>query len=186
MTIFVKNLFIALLALTALAGHSYAGEPSFDPEARLKELQITLPPVGAPKNHVQARRVGNLVYISGQAPADGKPSGKMSDDAKGLKDARSVGIALIAALKSEIGDLKKVKQIAKVNGLVNTANGASSIKIMNAVSDLLVSVFGDRGMSARFVMGVSSNDTTMEADMIVEVEDTKNECPLCQDSCRLY
>ncbi len=151
-------------------GCAYANEGSFDPEARLKELGIMLPPTGMPKNHVEARRVGNIVYVSGQIPADKELSGKISDDAKGLSDARAVGIALIAALKSEMGDLRKVKQIAKVNGLANTADGTQSVKIFDVVSDLLVSVFGDRGKSARFVMGVSSNDTTMEADMIVEVE----------------
>ena len=170
MTNVIKYILTVLLVSSVLMGRSYAGEHSFDPEARLKELGITLPPVGAPKNHVEARRIGNIVYVSGQVPADEKLTGKMSDDAKGLKDARAVGIALIAALKSEVGDLRKVKQIAKVNGLINTADGADSVKILNAVSDLLVSVFGDRGKSARFVMGVSSNDTTMEADMIVEVE----------------
>jgi len=170
MTNLIRFLLSVFLVLSASMGPAYAEEHSFDPEAKLKELGITLPPVRTHKNHVEARRIGNIVYVSGQIPADAKLSGKISDDAKGLQDARTVGIALITALKSEVGDLRNVKQIAKVNGLINTADGASSVKILNAVSDLLVSVFGDRGKSARFVMGVSSNDTTMEADMVVEVE----------------
>jgi enamine deaminase RidA (YjgF/YER057c/UK114 family) len=170
MTKLIKSLLSALLILSILIGSAYAEEVISDPEARLKELQITLPPVGVPKNHVEARRMGNIVYISGQVPADANLTGKISDDAQGLKEARTVGIALIAALKAEIGDLRKVKQIVKVNALINTADGANSVKIADAVSDLLVSIFGDRGKSARFVMGVSSNDTTMEADMIVEIE----------------
>jgi len=171
MTTFVKKYLLpVLLVLSVFMGCAHAKEPSFDPEAKLKELGITLPSVGTPTNHVEARRIGNIVYVSGQVPTDAHLAGKMRDDTKGLQDARTVGIALIAALKSEIGDLRKVKQIAKVNGLINTADGAHSVKIMNAVSELLVSVFGERGQSARFVMGVSSNDTMMEADMIVEVE----------------
>ena len=50
-------------------------------EQRLKELKITLPKVGSPLgNYVHAKRVGNLLYLSGKGPerADGTmPRGKL-------------------------------------------------------------------------------------------------------------
>jgi hypothetical protein len=50
-------------------------------EQRLKELNITLPKVGnALGNYVHAKRVGNLLYLSGKGPegADGSmPRGKI-------------------------------------------------------------------------------------------------------------
>jgi enamine deaminase RidA (YjgF/YER057c/UK114 family) len=44
-------------------------------EQRLKELHIILPEVGGPiGNYVHAKRIGNLLYLSGKGPqdADGK------------------------------------------------------------------------------------------------------------------
>lgn len=165
----VKHL-LMLFFFLSITTCLYAKDKAYDPEARLQELGIVLVPVGTPKNHVEARRVGNLVYVSGQVPADEQLTGKLKDDAKGLEAARSVGIALISALKSEIGDLRKVKQIAMVNGWINTAEGVDSAKVLDGVSDLLVDVFGERGKSARFALGVSIQDTTMEVSMVVEVE----------------
>jgi len=38
-------------------------------EQRLKELGVTLPQVGGPLgNYVHAKRVGNLLYLSGKGP----------------------------------------------------------------------------------------------------------------------
>src|SRR3984893_19459048 len=46
-------------------------------EKRLRELGVTLPQVGGPLgNYVHAKRVGNLLYLSGKGPPDG-PDGKM-------------------------------------------------------------------------------------------------------------
>ena len=40
-------------------------------EQRLQELGITLPGVGDPiGNYVHAKRVGNLLYLSGKGPPD--------------------------------------------------------------------------------------------------------------------
>ncbi len=75
-------------------------------EQRLKELGITLPEVGAPiGNYVHAKRIGNLLYLSGKGPpngADGKmPRGKLGAGMsieEGCRHARQVGLVLIAAI----------------------------------------------------------------------------------------
>ena len=99
-------------------------------EQRLKELGLTLPQVGGPLgNYVHAKRVGNLLYLSGKGPPDGSdgkmPKGKlgagMSID-EGYRHARGVGLVLIAAIKDALGgDLDRVEDIVKVLGMVNAA-----------------------------------------------------------------
>jgi enamine deaminase RidA (YjgF/YER057c/UK114 family) len=63
-------------------------------EQRLKELNIELPKVGSPLgNYVHAKRVGNLLYLSGKGPesADGTmPRGASS--AAGCRSKRVTGM----------------------------------------------------------------------------------------------
>src|SRR5260370_18160586 len=51
-------------------------------DQRLKDLGVTLPQVGGPLgNYVHAKRVGNLLFLSGKGPPDGSdgklPRGKL-------------------------------------------------------------------------------------------------------------
>jgi enamine deaminase RidA (YjgF/YER057c/UK114 family) len=152
-----------------------------DVEARLTELGIELPEVGAPvANYVPAVRTGNLVFCSGNGPK--KPdgtwmTGKLGADItidEGYEAARLTGIHLLAALKSEIKDLNKVKRIVKVLGMVNAAPDFSEHpKVVNGFSDLMVEVFGEKGKHARAAVGMGSLPFGIpcEIEMIVEVED---------------
>jgi enamine deaminase RidA (YjgF/YER057c/UK114 family) len=90
--------------------------------------------------------------------------------------AKSVGLCLFATLKAELGDLRKVKRVVKVLGMVNaTAEFKDHPKVIDGCSDLLVSVFGERGRHARSAAGMSSMpfDTTVEIEMVVEVDDAR-------------
>jgi len=152
-----------------------------DVDTRLAELGIELPEVPAPvANYVPAVRTGNLVFLSGQGPK--KPdgtwlAGKLGEDLTiedGYEAARLTGIQLLAALKSEIGDLNKVKRVVKVMGMVNAAPDFSEHpKVVNGFSDLMVEVFGDKGKHARAAVGMGSLpfNIACEIEMIVEVED---------------
>src|SRR5260370_24472797 len=103
------------------------GDRQMSVEQRLQELNITLPEVGSPLgNYVHAKRVGNLLYLSGKGPesADGTmPRGKLGSGMsieEGYRHARHVGLMLIAAIKDALGhDLARVGGIAKVPGMVN-------------------------------------------------------------------
>ena len=86
-----------------------------DPEAKLKELGITLPTPGAPiANYVNAVQTGNLLFLAGKGPLpqDGKDVvGRLGKDMtieQGYQAARSTAIAHLAVLKKELGDLKRV------------------------------------------------------------------------------
>jgi len=150
-------------------------------DQRLKELGITLPAVGAPLgNYVHAKRVGNLLYLSGKGPegADGEvPKGKLGADMsidEGYRHARQVGLVLIAAMREALGsDLDRVQDIVKVLGMVNAApDFEDHPKVVNGCSDLFVEIFGERGRHARSAVGMSSlpGGIPVEIEVILAVK----------------
>jgi enamine deaminase RidA (YjgF/YER057c/UK114 family) len=150
-------------------------------EARLKELNITLPPPGTPMaNYVGAVRVGPLLFVSGHGPirTDGKPSarGKLGRELsveQGYKVAREVGLNLLSTTRASLGSLDRVKRVVKVLGMVASAEGFNEQpKVINGFSDLMVEVFGDAGKHARSAVGMAELPVgiPVEIEMILEVE----------------
>lgn len=167
-----------LVLISAVVGSPLRAQS--DPEAKLKELGITLPAVGVPlANYVPTVRTGNLVFLAGHGPAQpwGKSAtGKLGRDLtvkEGYEAARNVGINLLASLKAEIGDLRKVKRIVRVFGMVNAIDTfTEQPEVINGCSDLLVAVFGPKGKHARAAVGMGSlpRNLSVEIEMVVEVE----------------
>jgi enamine deaminase RidA (YjgF/YER057c/UK114 family) len=158
------------------------GDHEMSIEQRLRELKITLPEVGGPiGNYLHAKRVGNLLYLSGKGPpagAGGKmPKGKlgagMSID-EGYRHARQVGLVLIAAIRDALGgDLDRLEDVVKVLGMVNAApDFEDHPKVVNGCSDLFVEVFGERGRHTRSAVGMSSlpGGIPVEIEVIVAVK----------------
>ena len=155
-------------------------DPSYNPEAQLEKLGIQLPEVSAPvANYVRAVKTGNLLFLSGSGPkkADGSYiTGKVGADLtieQGYDAARITGINHLATLKAELGDLKRVKRIVKVLGMVNSSTEfTDQPKVINGLSDLMVEVFGERGKHARSAVGMASLPIgiAVEIELIVEVE----------------
>jgi len=152
-----------------------------DPEAKLKELGISLPAMSKPvANYVKYVQTGKLIYLSGHGPKNNKGediTGKLGDGIsieQGYEAARACGIQLLATLKDATGgDLKRVKRIVKILGMVNCTNTfTDQPKVMNGCSDLLVAVFGEKGKHARSAVGMNAlpNNIVVEIEMIVEVE----------------
>ncbi len=156
-------------------------DENYDPEARLKELNIELPKAPNPvANYVNGVQTGNLIFLAGKGPryANGvEITGKLGVDIsieKGYEGARLTAINQIAVLKEMLGDLKKVKRIVKVLALVNChPDFIEQPKVMNGFSDLMVAVFGDRGIHARAAIGVASlpRAQAVEVECVVEVYD---------------
>jgi enamine deaminase RidA (YjgF/YER057c/UK114 family) len=128
-------------------------------------------------NYVKAVRTGNLVFLAGHGECanavTGKAGGGVSVDSA-YASARRVGLCLLTSLKAEIGDLRKVKRVVRVLGMVNsTADFTDQPRIINGCSDLLVAVFGERGRHARAAVGMASlpQGITVEIEMVVEVAD---------------
>jgi enamine deaminase RidA (YjgF/YER057c/UK114 family) len=150
-----------------------------DPEAKLKELGITLATPAAPiANYVNAVQTGNLLFLAGKGPTgpDGKDIvGRLGKDMtveQGYQAARSVAINHLAVLKKELGDLRRVTRIVKVLGMVNSDPAfTQQPAVVNGYSDLLVAVFGEKGKHARSAVGMATlpNGIAVEVEMVVEI-----------------
>jgi enamine deaminase RidA (YjgF/YER057c/UK114 family) len=145
-----------------------------NPEAKLKQLGITLASVTPPMaNYVNAVRTGDLLFLAGKGP--GPVKGKLGREFtidQGYQHARAVGLALLAVMKAELGSLDKVKRVVKVLGMVNAMpEFADHPKVINGCSDLFVEVFGDAGKHARSAVGMGSlpMGIPVEIEVIVEV-----------------
>jgi enamine deaminase RidA (YjgF/YER057c/UK114 family) len=176
------SIFVGVTACTESSiAQNEVADSNFDPETRLKELGITLPEPPKPvANYVNGVRTGNLIFLAGKGPrrADGSEiTGKLGADVtieEGYEGARLTAINQLAVLKDMLGDLKKVKRIVKVLGMVNSdPSFVEQPKVINGFSDLMVAVFGDRGRHARAAVGMASlpRGQAVEIEMIVEVED---------------
>jgi len=176
--------FLFLILLTAcFIGCDQKSKPEadYDPEARLKELNITLPTPPEPvANYVNGVRTGNLIFLAGKGPryADGTEiTGKLGQDVsieQGYEGARLTAINQLAVLKAMLGDLSKVKRIVKVLGMVNSdPDFIEQPKVINGFSDLMVEVFGERGKHARAAVGMASlpRGQAVEIELVVEVYD---------------
>ncbi len=132
-------------------------------EQTLADKGITLPEAPMPAaNYVPFVQSGNLVFVSGQISADenGLITGKLGDGTsveQGAAAARRCGLALIAQLKSAIGDLDRVTLVVKLTGFVNsTPDFTDQPKVINGCSDLMVEVFGDAGRHSRAAVSAPS------------------------------
>ncbi len=171
--------FLLSLFLIVLSGFDLLAQS--DPESKLKELGISLPVMSKPvANYVKYVQTGKLIYLSGHGPKNSKGediTGKVGAGTsidQGYDAARACAIQLISTLKDATGgDLKKVKRIVKVLGMVNcTPDFTDQQKVMNGCSDLLVAVFGEKGKHARSAVGMNAlpNNIVVEIEMIVEIE----------------
>lgn len=143
-------------------------------DKQLRDLGIELPEIPAPAgNYVHCVRTGDLLFLSGKGPraSKGKVGGAVSVE-QAYRDAREVGLILLAVMHKELGSLERVVRVVKVLGMVNgEPDFADQPKVINGCSDLFVEVLGDRGRHARSAVGMGSlpNQITVEIECIVEV-----------------
>ncbi len=128
--------------------------------------------------YIPAVQSGNLVFTSGQLPMiagslaeTGKVGGPVSPErAKEL--ATVCALNALAAVKTVIGDLDKIKRIVKVVGFVSSVPEFSGQPaVVNGASEFLGEVFGEKGIHARSAVGVAvlPLDAPVEIELIVEV-----------------
>ena len=151
------------------------------PEQNLQDLSISLNEVSQPiASYVNCVRTGNLLFLSGKGPLRKDKTyvtGKVGKDLtieQGNEAARLVAIEHIAVLKDELGDLSRVKRIVKVLGMVNcTSDFVDQAKVINGYSDLMLSVFGEKGRHARSAVSMPALplNFAVEVEVIVEIED---------------
>ncbi len=149
-------------------------------EERLRQKGIVLPespkPIGT---YLPAVMSNNLLFISGMIP---KISGKTSSKGKlgrdltskeGYEAARICALNSLAAAKSKIGSLDKIRRVLKVVGYVASAEAfVDQSVVINGASDLLVDIFGEQGKHARVSVGVAElpGNVPVEIEIIFEIK----------------
>ena len=145
------------------------------PHARIAELGLVLPPVGAPAGAYKPCLVGErMVDVSGPLPrtADGGlvkgTVGVDLDADAGKAAARQVGLAILATLVDNLGSLDRVGRVVKLLGLVNCpADFVQHPHVINGCSELFAEVWGpDRGVGVRSAFGAGS----LPLGVAVEIE----------------
>jgi enamine deaminase RidA (YjgF/YER057c/UK114 family) len=77
-------------------------------------------------------------------------------------------------VKAVLGDLDKVKRVAKLLCMVNSAPDFGQHPLVaNGATDLLSQLYGEAGAHARSAVGLAAlpNGACIEIEMILEVED---------------
>jgi enamine deaminase RidA (YjgF/YER057c/UK114 family) len=149
-------------------------------EARLRALDLALPEAKAPVgSYVPYLHLSGQLFISGQLPLrDGKmvAEGKVGADldlAQGQAAARVCALNILSQAKAALGDLDRIVQLLRLNGFVNTAPGfTDQPKVLNAASDLMVQILGNKGLHTRIAVGCASLplNAAVEIDAIFAVD----------------
>ena len=147
---------------------------------RLEELGVKLPPPPPLAGIFKpVKRVGNLLYVSGQGPTEnGIPlvAGKVGKERtieEGQHAARLCVLNALSNLHEYLGDLNKIKSVVKLLVFVASAEGfGRQPEVANGASQFLVDLFGqDRGRGVRSAIGTNElpGDITVEIEFIFEV-----------------
>jgi enamine deaminase RidA (YjgF/YER057c/UK114 family) len=147
-------------------------------EERLEEMGLELPRPFAPPPGVEFKFdlvhvEGGLAHVSGHGPVNGAETlvqGKVGDGVspeEGADAARLTGLAILASLRAELGELDRVRHWVKALGLVNCAPGFNRTpQVVNGFSGLILELWGEDGRHARSAIGVAE----LPFDWPVEVE----------------
>jgi len=145
-----------------------------DPDLRIIELGLELPESPKPAGvYKPVLMVDKYLYVSGQGPLNSDGTlikGKFGADLKtedGKIVARQVGLTMLSTIKTHFGELKKIKRLVKVLGMVNsTPDFDQHPAVINGFSELMSEVFGeDNGIGVRSVAGMM-----LPSNMAVEIE----------------
>lgn len=129
------------------------------PESRLQVAGLTLPsPAPALGNYVPWSIVGNMLMTSGQFPwIDGQLQyrGRLGRDLnldQGYAACRLAALNAIAQLKDAVGELSRIRQIYRLEGVLNVAEDFHDHpKALDGASDLLVELFNERARHTRMI-----------------------------------
>jgi len=131
---------------------------------RFRKLGLQLPAASSPAaNYTNFVISGHLLFVAGKGPlgTDGPPpKGKLGREfstAQGYEFARRAGLDVLAVVVQALGDLDRVARVVKLQGFVNaTPEFDEHPQVLDGCSDLMVEVFGPRGVHARSVFGATS------------------------------
>jgi enamine deaminase RidA (YjgF/YER057c/UK114 family) len=149
-------------------------------EQRLEELGIKLlappEPFGA---YAEAVAVGNLLFLSGMLPTQGREAtfvgrvGAELDVEAGRKAARVAALNALAVVRQHLGSLDRVKRVVRLGVAIATSGDVREHpKVADGASELLQDVFGQSRNPCRSVFGVASLPlgTPVELEITFEIE----------------
>jgi len=146
-------------------------------ENKLKEMGLELPATTPPPpGRAGAVKVGNILFVGGHTPGQAH-RGKLGSDItveQGYEAGREACLNCLADVKAVIGDLDKVKRVAKLLCMVNsTPDFGQQPQVANGATDLLSQLYGNSGAHARSAVGLAAlpNGACIEIEMIMEVDD---------------
>jgi len=149
-------------------------------DSKLKELKIQIPEAPAPVGaYVAFKVIGNLLFVSGQLPIGPNGEmikGKIGNDLSledGQKASKYCVINILSQVKKSMnGDLTRVKNCIKITGFVNSTDDfKDQPKVINPASEILSSLFGEKGKHTRAAVSTNSLPlgAAVEIDAIFEV-----------------
>lgn len=164
-------------------GAAREGDLTASAEQRLKALGMELPAPPEPfGSYVEAVRTGNLLFLSGMLPTEGRSAkfvgrvGAELDVEAGRSAARLAALNVLAVARKHLESLDKVRRIVRLGVSVATVGDVrDQPKVADAASELLQSVFGKDKSPCRLVYGVASLPlgTPVELEVIFEVAEVK-------------
>jgi enamine deaminase RidA (YjgF/YER057c/UK114 family) len=152
-------------------------------EERLKELGINLPVPPEPfGTYAEAVRTGNLLFLSGMLPTEGRAAkfigrlGAELDVEASRKAAHLAALNALAVARQHLGSLDKVKRVVRLGVSVATSGDVrEQPKVADGASDLLQDIFGKGKNPSRLVYGVASLPlgAPVELELIFEVSNSR-------------
>ena len=148
---------------------------------RLADLGYTFEPAPLEINFKGAKfhcatQEGNLVFTSGQIPLlNGvEIRGKVGDDIDLDRARKAAEICAFNCLRAAgaVVDIKSVKRVVKVLGMVNVADGFDQTsEVINGASEFLQKVFGEDSYHARTAVGmILPSNWAVEIEMVMAIE----------------
>ena len=150
------------------------------PETRLAALGHTLPVLGKPLfAYVPFKCVGDVAYISGQVPRhpDGSLTvgkvGQVLDLEEARRAAELCALHILSVARAAAGSLDRV-EILKIFGMVNALpDFGQQPQVIDACSELLFAVLGEKGRHARSAVGMGSlpSGVPVEIEAVIRILD---------------
>jgi len=148
-------------------------------EQRLKELNVQLPtPPQAFGTYVEAVQTGNLLFVSGMLPTEGRSArftGRLGEelDVQAAREAAQLAaLNVLAVARQHLGSLDRVTRIVRLGVSIATVGDVRDHpKVADGASEMLERVFGKERNPCRLVYGVASLPlgTPVELEVIFEV-----------------
>jgi enamine deaminase RidA (YjgF/YER057c/UK114 family) len=153
-------------------------EQSGGAEQRLKHMGITLPAPPEPfGTYAEAVQTGNLLFLSGMLPTEGRAAtvvgrlGAELDVAAARQAARIAALNVLAVARQHLGSLDRVTRIVRLGVSIATSGDVrEQPKVADGASELLRDVFGNDKRPCRSVYGVASLPLGVPVELEVTFE----------------